>query len=85
MGKKEKLIQRLLTQPKDFTYSELSSLLFQLGFAEDNKGETSGSRVRFFHVERKLQYLAHKPHPANIIKQKALKDIIVFLKVNNLI
>lgn len=69
--------------PKDFTYAELVSL--QLGFEEDNKGKTSGSRVRFYRQNLGLQYLANKPHPTSIIKEKALKDIVNFLQVNNLI
>ena len=85
MGKKRKTHSAIIDAAKRLHILRIIIPAFQLGFAEDNKGKTSGSRVRFFHVERKLQYLAHKPHPANIIKQKALKDIIVFLKVNNLI
>ena len=85
MSQKEKLIKRLRSLPKDFTYSELVSLLQQLGFEEDNKGKTSCSRVRFYHSKKRLQYLAHKPHPASIIKEKALKDILNFLDNNELI
>ena len=48
MGKKEKLIQRLLTQPKDFTYSELSSLLFNLGLLRITKGKHRGQECDFF-------------------------------------
>lgn len=85
MSKKDKLIKRILLLPKDFTYAELVSLLVQLGFEEDNKGKTSGSRVRFYHQDLGLRYLAHKPHPTSVIKEKALKDIVNFLQVNNLI
>ena len=81
----EKLKRRILQLPKDFTFEELESVLFQLGFKRDNKGKTSGSRVRFYHQEKQLQYLAHKPHPKSIIKEKALKDIVTFLKENKLI
>ena len=85
MSKKEKLIKRLRSLTKDITYYELASLLQQLGFEEDNKGKTSGSRVRFYHSKKRLQYLAHNPHPASIIKEKALKDILIFLDNNELI
>ncbi len=85
MSRKEKLIKRLRSLPKDFTYSELVTLLQQLGFEETNKGKTSGSRVKFYHSERKIQYLAHKPHPESTIKAKALYDILIFLENNNLI
>ena len=85
MSKKEKLVQRLLMLPKDFTFAELKSLLIQLGFEIDNKGKTSGSRIRFYNREKQLQYLAHKPHPKSIIKPNALKDIVIYLQNNNLI
>ncbi len=47
MCKKEKLIARLLSCPKDFTYDEMRTLLCYLGFEERYKGKTSGSRVEF--------------------------------------
>ena len=85
MSKKEKLNKKLQSLPKDFTYAELESLLSQLGFVIDNKGKTSGSRIRFYNKELKVQYLAHKPHPTKVIKEIALKDILSFLENNNLI
>ena len=85
MTQKEKLIGRIRQLPKDFTFSELETLLSQLGFIIDNKGKTSGSRIRFYHPQLKLQYLAHKPHPKNVIKPKALKDILDYLTENKLI
>lgn len=39
MGKKEKLLERLLSKPKDFTYNELKSLLNGLGYVETIKGK----------------------------------------------
>ena len=85
MTKKEKLIERMCRLPKDFTFAELETVLLQLGFEKDDKGKTSGSRVRFYNKERQMQYLAHKPHHSNIIKEKALKDIVNYLKENKLI
>ena len=85
MSRKEKMIKRLRSLPKDFTYSELVSLLQQLGFEENSKGKTSGSRVKFYHSDKGLQYLSHKPHPASIIKEKALRDILNFLDSNKLL
>ena len=85
MTKKEKLIERICRLPKDFTFAELETVLQQLGFEKDDKGKTSGSRVRFYNPEKKLQYLAHKPHPTSIVKEKALKDIVDYLIENKLI
>ena len=47
MGKKEKLIAKLKSNPKDFTFDEMKTLLEALGFVMSNKGKTSGSRVKF--------------------------------------
>ncbi len=82
MSRKEKLVERIKGLPKDFTFNELETLLSYLGFEKSNKGKTSGSRVKFYHNEKQKQYLAHKPHPSSIIKEKALKDIVDFLEEN---
>jgi len=47
MSKKEKLLEKLKSKPKDFTYNEAKVILNSLGFVENNKGKTSGSRVTF--------------------------------------
>jgi len=43
MSTKEKLIERFIKQPKDFTWDELVRLFGILGFNVYNKGKTSGS------------------------------------------
>lgn len=75
MGTKEKLVDRLKNQPKDFTFEEAERLLTLFGYTKYNKGKTSGSRVMFID-EQKRKILLHKPHPGNILKTYALKDII---------
>ncbi len=75
MSKKEKLLQRLKLNPKDFTYYELKTLLNYLGFKEYNKGKTSGSAVKFIDNYNRTVEL-HKPHPRNIIKSYKIKEII---------
>ena len=74
MSTKEKLIERFKRQPKDFTWEELVRLFEILGFAVDNRGKTSGLRVRF--KNGNYDFYAHKPHPSKIIKENTLnKDI----------
>ena len=51
MGQKEKLIQRLKSRPKDFTFQEAETLLGYLDYKRSNKGKTSGSRVVFESTE----------------------------------
>lgn len=53
MSKLEKEIERLKSKPKDFTYDELKIILNNFGFIENNKGKTSGSRVKF--IDKKIQ------------------------------
>ena len=75
MSKLDKEIERLKLKPKDYTYEEAKSLLNKLGFYENNKGKTSGSRVEFKDIyKRKL--ILHKPHPDNIIKKYIINDLI---------
>ena len=75
MGTKEKLIERLKHLPKDFTFDEAERLLTLFGYVKSNKGKTSGSKIMFIDgLNRKI--LLHKPHPGNIIKGYALKNIL---------
>lgn len=80
MSKKDKLLKRLKSKPLDFTYDELKTLLNYLGFDEDNKGKTSGSRVMFFDVNSNEVIRLHKLHPNNILKEYQLKQIIITLR-----
>ena len=75
MSKKEKLLQRLKSKPKDFTYDELKTLLNYLGFNEYNKGKTSGSAVKFIDIHNRTIEL-HKLHPSNTLKIYKLIEII---------
>ena len=75
MSRIEKEIERLKSKPKDYTYEEAKSLLNKLGFIENNKGRTSGSRVCFI-KDGKVEIEIHRPHPKNILKPYQIKDII---------
>lgn len=85
MSTKEKLIERFLRQPKDFTYQELSRLLNGFGYVEETKGKTSGSRVLFFNKEKEHAIMLHKPHPGNIMKAYATKYVLQELQTIGLI
>ncbi len=79
MSKLEKAKARLRSEPKDYSYSEARSLLNQLGFIEMNKGKTSGSRVEFFREEDKKAIYMHKPHPGDIMRYAAVKQLVEYL------
>lgn len=83
MSKKEKLVARLLSCPKDFSYSEAKTLLQFFGFMENNKGRTSGSRVEF--VKDNYSILLHKPHPTGELKSYQVKQLITELKILKLV
>ena len=85
MGQKEKLIKRFRTLPRDFTFEEVVTLFQTCGFILENKGATSGSRVRFYNAADQNTYIMHKPHPSNIIKSYLMRDILNFLLKNNYI
>jgi len=51
MTKSGKLLKRLLSKPKDFTFNELEALLISMGFQLSNTGNTSGSAIRFVNHE----------------------------------
>lgn len=80
MSKTEKLIVRLLSQPKDFTYSELKTIFIFWGHEEV---QGAGPRVCFQRKTHKMKL--HKPHPGNIIKQYQIGLIIDELKKEGLI
>jgi len=77
VSKVEKLISRLLSRPKDFTWQELQKVLAHFGFTEI---AGTGSRRKFVHPDGRIISL-HEPHPANILKQYALKEVIDHLKL----
>ena len=78
MSTKEKLIERFKKLPNDFTFDELTRLLFFYGYQLDNKGQTSGSRVIFKRGDASISM--HKPHPGIIIGRKTLKEIYKRIK-----
>ena len=85
VNKKEKLIRRFRTLPKDFTFEEVVALFQGMGFTLENKGATSGSRVKFYNEKDENSYIMHKPHPSNVIKGYMMRDILNYLLINNYI
>lgn len=84
MGQKEKLIQHLKSNPKDFTFDEAEVLLRYFDYIRSNKGKTSGSRIIFSSKEHG-SILLHKPHPGNELKSYQVKQLITLLTEEGLI
>lgn len=80
MGQIEKLIERIKKIPADLTYDEIKRLMNYLGYVESNKGKTSGSRVAFYREKDNAMIILHKPHPENIVKKYAIRQLIETLK-----
>jgi len=84
MGRREKLVARLKSRPKDFVWDELVRLLEGLGYSEAATGKTGGSRRRFIH-ETAPTIALHKPHPDKIVKMYVIDDVIRLLSEEGLI
>ena len=75
MSKHEKLLERFLKIPADFTYEELRTFLRYYGYNEYTKGATSGSRVVFVREKDNRKLLLHRPHNPETVCKAALADI----------
>ena len=83
MSKKDKLISRLKSKPKDMTFAELEALLLSLGFKKDNKGRSSDSRVEFVYGDVLVKI--HRPHKYMYFHEYQIKDVINVLTAGGLI
>ncbi len=72
MGKREKLIARFKTIPADFKWQELTLLMKALGYQEI---QGNGSRVKFENGNAHHMINLHRPHPGNIVKRYALRQL----------
>ena len=84
MGTKEKLRERFKKLPSDFTFDEMQRLLEGYGYEKSNKGKTSGSRIIYKNGDKR-PIMLHKPHPGNIVKEYAMKQVLDDLKEAGLI
>ena len=83
MSNKDKLIERLLKKPKDFTFDEMTSLLSYFDY-ELKQGGT-GSGVKFVRNGSNEVINFHKPHPNGILKQYVLEQVIEKLRKDGLL
>lgn len=84
MSKKEKLLLRFASKPKDFSWDELERLLGYFGYELMVQGKTGGSRRRFVHSTHPTISL-HKPHLGNILKRYQLEQILEVLRQEKLL
>lgn len=83
MSKKDKLIERLLKKPKDFTFDEMESLLSYFGYQLKQSG--TGSGVKFIKNGSNEIINFHKPHPSGILKRYVLDQVVEKLRKDGLL
>ena len=77
MSRHEKLLQRIASKPRDFTWAELRTLMASLGI---QLTKASGSARKFINPSTGGRFNIHEPHPSNILKLYQLRDAVDFLK-----
>jgi len=80
MSRIDKLIERLLSRPKDFTWDEMMKILKHYGYEEIPRGKTGGSRRKFVNEYHEIISL-HEPHPQKILKSYQINILIEHLKL----
>jgi len=75
MPKRDKALQRLLSGPSDFTWSELISVMEALGYQLRTVG---GSSRKFMRSD--AAFFIHEPHPRKVLKPYQVRGIIAFLR-----
>lgn len=84
MSKREKLVQRFLALPREFTWQELVTMLESFGYKLSSGGKSGGSRVKFLHDEYP-PIILHKPHPTPVLKRYQMEQIMALLKGEGLV
>lgn len=85
MGQKEKLISKLKSSNKSFSFDDAEKLLGYFGYYRSNKGRTSGSRVMFISEDHGNKILLHKPHPRKELLEYQIKQLIEQLEQEGLL
>lgn len=85
MSQKEKLIAKLKTRPKDFTFADAERLLGYFTYHRSNKGKTSGSRIMFVSDQYETKILLHKPHLRKELLEYQVKQLIEQLEQEGLL
>ena len=76
MSRSAKALERLKSAPRDFTWSEIETVMSHFGY---ELRRTGGSGRKFIHPETKATLMLHEPHPGSILKAYQVKDAIKFL------
>jgi len=85
MSRHEKLKEKLLRLPKNFSYVEMVTLLGGFGYIKEERRRSSGSAVMFYNKKTNDKIMFHKPHPEKELKRYILEMTIEKLKSNKMI
>ena len=85
VSKHEKLKEKLLMMPANFTYNEMVALLNGFGYKAEERGRSTGSAIMFYNEKRNDKIMFHGPHPGKELKKYILKMIIEKLKSNKML
>lgn len=78
MSKKAKLLARLVSRPKDFTWDETCSLMRACGY--EMRSGSGGSGRMFTHAAKQHRVRLHEPHPRNYLLRYEVAELIEALK-----
>ncbi|MBR1772096.1 MAG: type II toxin-antitoxin system HicA family toxin [Lachnospiraceae bacterium] len=83
MSKKDKLVERLMMRPSDFTFDEMVSLLAYFGYELRQGG--GGSGVKFVKSGSSEVINFHRPHPNGVLKRYVLNQVVQKLRKDGLL
>ena len=84
MTQRDKLLQKLVDNPKNFSWDDFVALVTQLGYRKAKSGKTGGSRRRYVHPTYAPISL-HEPHPEKFLKNYQIEVVIEALKKEGII
>lgn len=79
MTQVEKLLAMLMEMPRTFRFRDFTRIMEHLGYELDQKGSTSGSRVRFYRARDGRMLIMHAPHPSDEMPRGAVRAVVKFL------
>lgn len=78
MGRREKLLRRLLALDANFAWDDAVALMNAYGFRLLSSG--GGSSRKFLHDSTKVKVFIHEPHPQPTLKRYAMENLIEGLR-----
>lgn len=75
----EKLREALLAAPRTFRFRDFVRVMESYGYEVDQKGATSGSRVRFWREADDRIFIMHAPHPSDEMSRGAIRAAVRFI------